>query len=41
MTANAFDEDKAEAMKAGMDGHLAKPVRIPDLVKALSGILGR
>jgi CheY-like chemotaxis protein len=25
LTANAFDEDAAHAMAAGMDAHLAKP----------------
>ena len=25
LTANAFDEDAAQAMAAGMDAHLAKP----------------
>jgi len=40
MTANAFEEDKREAFRAGMNGHLAKPINVPELMKALAGILG-
>ena len=29
MTANAFAEDIQEAMKAGMDAHVAKPIDMP------------
>jgi len=28
MTANAFEEDKREAARAGMNGHLAKPINV-------------
>ena len=28
MTANAFEEDKREAIEAGMNGHIAKPFDI-------------
>ena len=28
MTANAFEEDKALALKCGMNGHIAKPLDI-------------
>ena len=31
MTANAFEEDRRNALRAGMDAHLAKPVDIKDL----------
>jgi signal transduction histidine kinase/ABC-type amino acid transport substrate-binding protein/BarA-like signal transduction histidine kinase len=39
MTANAFEEDKREAYRAGMNDHLAKPINVRELMKALSGIL--
>ena len=32
MTANAFEEDRQNALKAGMDGHIAKPLDIPHLL---------
>jgi signal transduction histidine kinase/CheY-like chemotaxis protein/HAMP domain-containing protein len=35
MTANATDEDRREAVAAGMDGYVTKPIRVPDLVGAL------
>ena len=35
MTANAFEEDKQNALKAGMNGHLAKPIDIEKLMKAM------
>ena len=28
MTANAFEEDKKKAFKAGIDAHIAKPIDI-------------
>ena len=40
MTANAFEEDKQNALVAGMDGHLAKPIEMEKLIKTLTGILG-
>jgi len=40
MTANAFEEDKREALRAGMDGHLAKPVNMRELTEMLAEILG-
>jgi signal transduction histidine kinase/ABC-type amino acid transport substrate-binding protein/ActR/RegA family two-component response regulator len=39
MTANAFEEDKRDAKRAGMDGHLAKPVDVHELFKTLMLIL--
>lgn len=39
MTANAFAEDKREAIQAGMNGHLAKPINVHDLMKALSKVI--
>ncbi len=40
MTANTFAEDKQEAMLAGMDGHLAKPIEVPVLIQTLQEVLG-
>ena len=39
MTANAFEEDKQEALKCGMNGHLAKPIDIEVLFETLNKIL--
>ena len=39
MTANAFDEDKRNALDAGMNGHLAKPIDVPKLFNTLTEIL--
>ena len=39
MTANAFDEDKRNAYRAGMNGHLAKPIKIDELMAALTEFL--
>ena len=39
MTANAFEEDKRNALEAGMDGHIAKPINVPVLMNTLSEIL--
>ncbi len=36
MTANAFEEDKKNALDAGMNGHLSKPIDIPVLLKTIS-----
>lgn len=41
MTANAFEEDKREAMLAGMNGHLTKPINVNDLEAALHRELTR
>lgn len=38
MTANAFEEDKRNALRAGMNGHLAKPIDLSELAKMLVGI---
>ena len=39
MTANAFEEDKQEALRAGMNGHLAKPIDVNALFGTLDKIL--
>jgi CheY-like chemotaxis protein len=39
MTANAFEEDKRDAQRAGMNGHLAKPINVRELYKTLMEIL--
>ena len=39
MTANAFEEDKDNAIKAGMNDHLAKPLDIPKLLATLTKYL--
>lgn len=39
MTANAFEEDRRNAIKAGMDGHVAKPVDVALLMETLTRIL--
>ena len=39
MTANAFEEDKENALKAGMNDHLAKPLDIPKLLETLNKYL--
>lgn len=39
MSANAFEEDKQEAIKSGMNGHIAKPIDVKNLFDTLSEIL--
>ncbi len=39
MTANAFEEDKQEALKCGMNGHIAKPIDIENLFSTLDSVL--
>ena len=38
MTANAFEEDKRNALAAGMNGHIAKPIDVRKLMEALSSV---
>ncbi|MDO4482175.1 MAG: PocR ligand-binding domain-containing protein [Bacillota bacterium] len=38
MTANAFEEDKRNAYKAGMNYHIAKPIKINELISALTAV---
>ena len=39
MTANAFEEDKQEALKCGMNGHISKPINIGKLLETLENVL--
>ena len=39
MTANAFEEDKQEALRCGMNDHIAKPIDIETLLETLDNIL--
>ena len=39
VTANVFEEDRQIAMEAGMNGHLAKPYDVPDIMKTLKELL--
>ena len=39
MTANAFTEDREEALKVGMNGHIAKPIDVQVLFETLEKIL--
>lgn len=40
MTANAFEEDKQEALRCGMNGHIAKPIDVSVLLETLNSVLG-
>ncbi|MGN0301783.1 MAG: response regulator [Anaerotardibacter sp.] len=40
MTANAFEEDTREALRAGMNVHLAKPIDVREVMHELASILG-
>ncbi|WP_330416645.1 response regulator [Dorea formicigenerans] len=35
LSANAFEEDRKASADAGMNGHLAKPVNVSELLKML------
>ena len=39
MTANAFTEDREEALKSGMNSHIAKPIDVQVLFKTLDDML--
>lgn len=39
MTANAFEEDRQKALDAGLNGHIAKPIDIPNLMAVLKEAL--
>ena len=39
MTANAFEEDKRNAIAAGMNGHMAKPIHVDKLLMTLAEMI--
>lgn len=39
MTANAFEEDRQNAFRAGMNGHIAKPIRVEELFALLAEMM--
>ena len=39
MTANAFEDDRALAVKAGMSGYLTKPIKIEEMLKTVASML--
>ena len=41
MTANAFEEDRQQALDAGMDAHIAKPIDIEKMMETLKNLLCR
>ena len=41
MSANAFDSDVKAALESGMDGHIAKPFQVSELIAALARVRRR
>ena len=39
-SANAFEEDRETSLKAGMDGHIAKPLKVSELLSELKRFVG-
>ena len=39
MTANAFEEDRRDALAAGMNGHIAKPIQVDKLLSTLAEMI--
>lgn len=39
MTANAFEEDRKNAIKAGMNDHIAKPINVIKLMETLASVI--
>ena len=40
MTANAFEEDKKKAFKAGMNAHVSKPIDINTILAVFDQVFG-
>lgn len=40
MTANAFEEDRKQALDAGMDGFITKPFRVDEMMKVIAEVMG-
>jgi len=41
LSANAFESDVKDALASGMDAHIAKPIKLPRLMKTLEDLLRR
>ena len=41
MTANAFEEDCAAALKSGMNGFLSKPIDVDEVVQTIQKVFGK
>lgn len=39
MSANAFDEDMKKSIESGMNGHLAKPIDVPEFLRVIANAL--
>ena len=39
LSANAFEEDRKDAMAAGMNGHMAKPIQVDQLLSMLAEMI--
>ena len=37
-SANAFEEDREKSLKAGMNGHINKPLKIDELIEAFESV---
>ncbi|TAN51338.1 MAG: response regulator [Methylococcaceae bacterium] len=41
MTANAFEQDRLDALEAGMNAHIAKPINADNIADVLARVLGK
>ena len=39
MTANAFDEDKKNAIEVGMNAHISKPIDVENVIKTINEVI--